>query len=138
MVCKSWLWRICKGCEVMKIYTSYFAVMKKIPEDIVRISICGGVPKWYSGLQYKKVAPKYGFFNEWKKNGDNEYYIEHFNKEVLDCLSAKEVYNDLERLSGGKDCVLLCYEKSSDFCHRHLVSEWLNKELNLDVKEITF
>ena len=65
---------------MFKIYTSYFAKAKKIPDDIVRISICGGVPKWYNGLQYKKVAPKYGFFNEWKKNGDNDYYIEHFNK----------------------------------------------------------
>jgi uncharacterized protein YeaO (DUF488 family) len=121
----------------MKIYTSYFDNMKNL-ENITFISICGKAPEWYDGVQYKRLAPKYEFFMEWKKNKDNDYYIEHFNKEVLDCLSAKEVYNDLERLSGGKDCVLLCYEKSSDFCHRHLVSEWLNKELNLDVKEITF
>lgn len=122
----------------MKIYTSYFAVMKKIPENIVRISICGGVPKWYDGLQYKKVAPKYGFFQEWKKNGDNNYYIEHFNKEVLDCLNAEQVYKDLERLSDGQDCVLLCYEKASDFCHRHLVADWLNKQLSIDVQEYNF
>lgn len=122
----------------MKIYTSYFAVMKRIPQDIVRISICGGVPKWYDGLQYKKVAPKYGFFQEWKKNGNNDYYIQHFNKEVLDCLSVEQVYRDLERLSGGKDCVLLCYEKSTDFCHRHLVADWLSKGLNIEVKEIVF
>lgn len=122
----------------MKIYTSYFAVMKKIPENIVRISICGGVPQWYQGLQYKKVAPKYAFFQEWKKNGDNNYYIEHFNKEVLDCLSAEDVYRDLEKLSDGKDCVLLCYEKSDDFCHRHLVAEWLNNKLDLGVSEYCF
>ena len=27
----------------------------------------------------------------------------------------------------GKDIALICYEKPSDFCHRHLVAEWLNK-----------
>lgn len=22
-------------------------------------------------------------------------------------------------------CILLCYEKTGDFCHRHLLAEWL-------------
>ena len=26
-----------------------------------------------------------------------------------------------------KDVALVCYEKPSDFCHRHLVADWLNK-----------
>jgi len=122
----------------MKIYTSYFAKMKNIPEDIVRISICGKAPDWYEGIQYKKVAPKYGFFQEWKKNNDNCFYIKHFNSEVLDTLKAEEVYKDLEKLSGGEDCVLLCYEKSSDFCHRHLVGDWLEQKLGIDVKEYDY
>ena len=25
------------------------------------------------------------------------------------------------------DIALLCYEKPDDFCHRHLVADWLNK-----------
>ncbi len=119
----------------MKIYTSYYAKSKKIPEDIVRISIAGGPPKGYEGLQYKKVAPKYGFFIKWKETHDNVFYIEHFNSEVLCKLNAQGVYNDLEILSKGKDCVLLCYEKPEDFCHRHLVADWLSNELNIDVKE---
>lgn len=120
----------------MKIYTSYFAKMKKIPENIVRISICGKVPEWYDGIQYKKVAPKYKFFMEWKENKDNNFYIEHFNSEVLDTLSAQSVYEDLERLSNGNDCVLLCYEKPLDFCHRHLVADWLSEKLNIEVVEL--
>lgn len=121
--------------NILKIYTSYYAKSKKIPEDIVKISIAGGAPKGYSGLQYKKVAPKYGFFMKWKENHDNDFYIKHFNSEVLNTLNAQDVYKDLERLSNGKDCVLLCYEKPEDFCHRHLVADWLNKELNIDVQE---
>lgn len=120
----------------MKIYTSYFAKMKKIPENIVKISICGKVPEWYDGIQYKKVAPKYKFFMEWKENKDNNFYIEHFNSEVLDTLSAQSVYEDLERLSNGNDCVLLCYEKPGDFCHRHLVADWLSEKLNIEVVEL--
>lgn len=107
------------------IYTSYFAKLNRLPPNVVPISICGKVPAWYDGLQYKKLAPKYSFFSEWKITHDNNYYIEHFNDEVLSTLSPQVVYNELMKLSGGKDIVLICYEKPTDFCHRHLVAEWL-------------
>lgn len=115
------------------IYTSYFAKIKELERNnIIPISICGKAPDWYKGLQYKKLAPKYGFFMEWKKNHDNDYYIEHFQSEVLDQLDAVEVILDFSRLSygfnvGENDIALICYEKPSDFCHRHLVAEWLNQ-----------
>lgn len=67
---------------------------------------------------------------EWKKNRDNDYYIEHFQTEVLDGLDAATVIKELNYLVSnvnGKDIALICYEKPSDFCHRHLVAEWLIK-----------
>ena len=110
-------------------YTSYFANMKNIPENIVRVSICGGVPKWYTGLQYKKVAPKYKFFMEWKENKDNDFYVDHFNKEVLACITVDKFIKDINELTANaKDVVFLCYEKPDDFCHRHLVSKWLREK----------
>lgn len=114
------------------IYTSYFAKLKSLPENIIPISICGKAPEWYKGLQYKKLAPKYDFFMEWKKNHDNDYYIKCFNEQVLDKLNLLDVMGDLidmtmEVKNEPKDIALVCYEKPSDFCHRHLVSDWLNK-----------
>ena len=114
------------------IYTSYFAKLKSLPENIIPISICGKAPDWYKGLQYKKLAPKYGFFMEWKKNHYNDYYIKCFSEQVLDKLNVLTVMRDLIDLVNstedhiGKEIALICYEKPSDFCHRHLVAEWLN------------
>ena len=122
------------------IYTSYFAKLKSLPENIIPISICGKAPDWYKGLQYKKLAPKYGFFMEWKKNHDNDYYIKCFSEQVLDKLNALTVMRDLIDLVNsmedhiGKEIALICYEKPSDFCHRHLVTEWLKKN-GLQCKE---
>lgn len=110
----------------MKIYTSYFAIISYLPSDLVPIAICGKSPEWYVGLEYKKLAPKYKFFMEWKKTKDNDFYVKHFNTEVLDYLNADEIVKELEQMSDGKDVVLLCYEKPDEFCHRHLVAEWLN------------
>lgn len=122
------------------LYTSYFAKLKKLPSNVIPISICGKAPDWYNGIQYKKLAPKYGFFTEWKKTHDNDYYIEHFNSEVLSSLDPRNVILELQTLIPTENrerqqddiwesfdihIALICYEKPSDFCHRHLVAKWL-------------
>ena len=121
----------------MKIYTSYFAMLKKIPDGVVPISICGKAPAWYFGAEYKTFAPKYGFFMEWKQNKDNDYYIKCFNEQVLSCLNVEQVIKELTAISGGKDICLVCYEKPGDFCHRHLVANWFN-QFGFNVEEIKF
>lgn len=113
-------------------YTSYFAQLKNLPENFIPISICGKAPEWYTGLQYKKFAPKYTFFMQWEKTHDNDYYIRCFNEQVLNKLNIEIVKQDLLKLISTidnyqeKEICLLCYEKPSDFCHRHLVAKWLN------------
>ena len=114
------------------IYTSYFAKLKSLPDNIIPISICGKAPDWYKGLQYKKLAPKYGFFMKWKENHDNDYYIKCFNEQVLDKLHPYTVLFEIKDLLDknsiqSNDVCLICYEKPNDFCHRHLVADWFNK-----------
>lgn len=123
------------------VYTSYFGKMRSFPANVIPVAICGGIPEWYKGAWYKKPAPKYEFFQKWKQTHDNEYYIEHYNKEVLDKLNWLTVIADVHLLipediratmqssvwtSDDVHVVLLCYEKPEDFCHRHLFAAWLN------------
>lgn len=115
------------------IYTTYFAKIKSLPKNVVPISICGKAPAGYKGLEYKKLAPKYDFFWKWKQTGDNEYYIKCYLEQVLAGLSVNDVVNELYAFAKAssdseqeiKDIALVCYEKPTDFCHRHLVSTWL-------------
>lgn len=127
---------------MIDIYTSYFAKLNKLPPYIIPISIAGKAPAWYKGLQYKKLAPKYGFFMEWKQNHDNNFYIEHFQKEVLDELNYDDVIKDLllsvgniKGLNYYPQIALICYEKPTDFCHRHIVADWFNKN-GIKVEEL--
>lgn len=109
------------------IYTSYFDNLKNLPSDVIPISIAGKAPDWYNGLEYKKLAPKWKFFQEWKKNKDNNFYIKCFYEQVLYQLKQEQVHNDLYKMVGGrKNIALICYEKPNEFCHRHLVAEWLS------------
>ena len=109
------------------IYTSYFAKLKSLPDNVIPISICGKAPDWYKGLQYKKLAPKYNFFIKWKDNRDNDYYTKCFNEQVLDKLDVEDTVSELIDPHSGIDIALICYEKPDEFCHRHLVAEWLRK-----------
>ena len=122
------------------IHTSYFAKLKDLPDNIIPISICGKAPNWYKGLQYKKLAPKYDFFMKWKETHDNDYYIKCYNEQVLNKLDVINVVRDLicivpEDTTGEYIC-LVCYEKPGDFCHRHLVADWLSKN-GFECKEFT-
>lgn len=111
----------------MKIYTTYFANIGKMPESIVPVSITVFPPKGYTGLQYKDLAPTPDLLRRWKLEQDEEYYEKTFSEKVLNHCEAKKVFSDLQSLSGGKDVALVCYEKPSDFCHRHLVARWLTE-----------
>ena len=135
------------------IYTSNFDNLKNLDKKYIPIAICGRCPDNYKGLRYPKLAPKKKFFNEWLINKDNNFYIEHFNEEVLKDLNQLDVVGDLINLidnceeieeevkmwlhivNCGVWCnphihiVLVCYEPKEEFCHRHRVRDWLNESI---------
>jgi len=112
---------------IIKIYTSYFSNVKKIPADIKRISIANFTPKKIKCDLYLPAAPPMDLLNKYKRGevGENEFIIEY--ESYLDSLDGKKVVKQLEQLAGGRDVVLLCYESIGDFCHRHLFLEWLQR-----------
>lgn len=88
----------------------------------------------------QKVGSKVGIFSRVEINHDNDFYVEHFNAEVLDQLTALRVVTELQGLlpdqikiqmeapfyaSPDWHIALVCYEKPADFCHRHIVAKWL-------------
>lgn len=110
---------------MVTIYTTSFYNVRYLPTDVVPISICGKAPDNWIGLEFKKLAPKWWFFVRWKDTHDNDFYIQHYNKEVLEKLDAYEIVNELTCLAKSDKIALVCYEKPAEFCHRHLVAKWI-------------
>lgn len=78
------------------LFTSYFAMSGKLPDYIVPIAICGGITDfWIGKLWIRKLAPRKWFFDEWKKNHDNDFYIRNFEKEVLSNLNPVDILDTL-------------------------------------------
>lgn len=115
----------------MKIYTSYFANSRAFSkEGVMPISIARYSPRWYQGPQFTAVAP-----TSYMLSGacSHEEYLRRYD-EILGKLNPQQVVSAIENISRGRDVALCCYEKPGDFCHRHLLAEWLNKN-GYDVKE---
>ncbi len=69
-----------------------------------------------------------------------ERYTEVYVGEILAALDPQTVVDDLHRLAGDAEPVLLCWERSplgpGNECHRRMVAEWLSETLGLDVPEL--
>lgn len=107
------------------IYTSYFASRKYKPEDAV--SIARFTPVWFKGLECKTLAPSFELLNWWKSRTPSEQSMESYQRSytakfILEVLYNLDVHKVAKELDGK---VLLCYEKSEDFCHRHIIADWL-------------
>ena len=47
-------------------------------------------------------------------------------------LDPETVYKEL-----GEDSIIICYERYDKFCHRFIVAEWLEKELGIEISEVS-
>lgn len=112
------------------IYTSNFARHGKHP-DAVSISI--KPIWWFKGRQYLPLAPTWDIVTGVKSGAiDEKQYTERY-LEILNKLDPQQVVDDI-----GDGSIMLCYESPKDFCHRHIVAEWLNNHLGLGIEEIYF
>lgn len=111
------------------IYTSYFAKLSALTAaGIVPISIALYKPKWYNGYEASILAPHPGLLKRFKVFHNEKAYTDEYCTETLKCLNPYKLVHDLQEMIGdGREFALLCYEKPTSFCHRHLVAEWLNE-----------
>lgn len=108
-------------------FTSYFANVKKLPPDLVPVSIARGSPRGFSGRKELRLAPTWAMLKMKKPEYDAAFV------EILAKLDPAEIYQTF-----GANAVLLCWEKPGEACHRRLVAEWLEAALGIDIPEYGF
>jgi len=85
------------------------------------------------------LAPSWELVRDCKDGKiSKEEYTKIYTESILAPLPAKELYTYIEsKFPVGEDITLLCYEKPSDFCHRHLVADWFT-QAGFPVTEMIF
>ena len=125
----------------MEIATGYFARAKDYADmGYALVSIALKAP-WFvpTSLNLSYYQWLYPTPEILKLKDSQHDYTYRYTTDVLYKLQPVSVYRDMEKIAvdNGKDkIVIMCYESPDKFCHRHLVSHWLEQELGIDVKEV--
>ena len=105
--------------------------------NLISISGDRGRKIGFIGKAMPKLAPKKGFWTTFNNNigkipkeENIGYYIEEYFKQVLSKVDIEELLKD------EKDPILLCYEKGQDFCHRHVLAEYIEIMYGIEVRDI--
>ncbi len=111
------------------IYTSYFGKIQKFPSNFEPICVARWKPKWYNGKIFPTLAPPESLLRWWRASDKNKLDEMNYRKRymaMLDNLQPTTIVHLIYELAGEKIPILVCFEKD-DFCHRHLIAEWLTK-----------
>ena len=112
--------------------TSYFANFRKLDKNkYVAVSIARITPVGFD-IKVEEFAPeKSTLFNY--KNGkiNEEQYTKEYTEQLDELFDDGIMVNTLSRLNDlekryNKEVVLLCYEGKGKFCHRHILSKYIN------------
>ena len=107
--------------NIMKLYISYFAKLRKLPSNILPLSTAVYKPKWYDGLSIRELSP-YKIKEVECVNCDHAHhetcsFLKQY-REYLETLDFDEVYHKLNTVSEltNMDVCLLVYEATSNPC----------------------
>ena len=105
--------------------------------NLISISGDRGKSVGFNGKAIPQLAPKREFWNIWHENigkipeeENTRYYINEYYKQVLSKVDI------LELLKNEKDPILLCFEKGQQFCHRHILAEYIEMKYKIKVIDI--
>ena len=121
------------------IYTSYFARISKIKEkypDYKIVSISHSRPKWVDSNiveDWGILGPTSDLLSRYRKGLVSE---KEYTEEYLEYISS--IWDNVkDRFRTDSNIVMLCYEANGKFCHRHVLSMYLNSR-EVDCKELEF
>jgi hypothetical protein len=112
--------------------TSYFSSPQIKNKNLNLVSIAKKSPTWITCKTYHLLCPSWDLVKNYKsKLITQEQYTEMYIRGWLNKLDPARTYQEL-----GEDAILLCWEKSGFFCHRHIVAKWLMDNLNITIVEL--
>ena len=141
---------------MIKLFTSYYANMKNIPSNYMMVGISRTCPEWLqvnqpSNFFWTKdnaLAPPASLLSDMKsgKINEDEYrkrYVDHIHYIFSRGLVFNDFHDWYQMVSDEYEdkfdgIVFLCYEKPSDFCHRHILRDIINHEYKVRIDEFYY
>ncbi len=120
---------------MQKVYTGNYEQCKA--GNLISISYDKGEDAGFKGKCIPELAPDLDLLLRYKDNigivpaeVNEREYIEQYYTSVLSQVNIEEL------LEGEEDPILLCYEKGQEFCHRHVVADYIEIMYGVEVKDV--
>ena len=113
-----------------RIYTTYFANLRNVPENSVVVSIAQYNPRGVNIPQCKDLAPSAELLTAYKKGQvDEQAYTAIFMQQLTSLPNLAKIKAHMAKYTTDQDksLVFVCYEGKNKFCHRHLVAKFFSE-----------
>ena len=125
----------------MEIATGYFAKAKTYADMGYALVSIARVAPWFLAKELNVypldcLAPTDDIL---ALKDQPDKYTPKYRREILAKLKPTDVFHKLGMIAHQEQkdkVVLLCYESSEKFCHRHLVAEWLGDVFGRNITEV--
>ena len=120
----------------LKLYTSYWANKALTDLDAVKVSISRGQPRWKLPFRYRmaaELAPSKATFRIQDEREFSRSYRTQLDEIGLDAILDR--LTSISDRDGARALVLLCFEPADQFCHRHVLRDYLRWE-NVPIREL--
>lgn len=115
------------------IYTGYYSKVKDYKKvGYTVVSISRTEPFKVDG-KISLLCPDEKILWEYKHGEIDEVEYTCQYKEQLERIGIKNILLAIHKF--GDDVVLLCWEAPGKFCHRHILSEYINRNSKLNIRE---
>jgi hypothetical protein len=120
-------WREEAVIEAPRLFTSRWANKDLAELRCQPVGISRGTPRFRTGFRYRMARELAPDSEAWAQKEDEAEFRASYLRQ-LEALGLDAILGRLAgigREAGGLPVVLLCYEPAGEFCHRHVLSEWL-------------
>lgn len=117
-----------------QVYTSFWANPELGDLDARLVSISRGQPRWPLPFRYKRLRALAPNDEAWQEKDMERFEAAYIVQ--LEALGIRCVLADLERIAGNHACVLLCWEKPGEFCHRRVLASWIQEQTGILIPEL--
>ena len=124
--------------------TSNFANNARYNLGGISISRYPATRQGFKGPEFPPLFPSSDLLQVWKAEAITWDDYAYQYRRQLDCLNPQAIWDELMFISGASmglrpEPIILCYESAKTLdahpCHRRLVADWLERELDVDVPE---
>lgn len=122
---------------MINIYTTNYTKASRLSsKHYLKVSISLFRPKEFNGMQINSFAPTKELLTDYKNGLSEQEYETRYREQINKLPDIYSFFKIMAKQAKGRDILLLCYEKKSAFCHRHILSDIIFERYGYRIQEL--